>query len=471
MSLNNREIDLVLDELDLVSSRVDRIGQPDRYSLYWETYGKRGKEKIHIALHNRAVRLCRVEKKPELPPVPPRFAQLLTARLRGSRIISVSQPERERIVHMVFNSHNEVYNLWIRLWSGNPNIILTNQSNEIIDVLFRKKTQNEYPGYEYFPDFQLLKSRKSLQERKIRDYGGFESFNSFVNNFYNSENSADCFQLRKEKVISFLEKKLKTLESLRLKLVEKENEYSRHGQFRHYGDLTASYLHLIKKGDEELKAEDYHSGESISIPLKTDLNPADNRDLFYSRAKKFRKGFERVKDELKDTDKDILEIKGQIYQASQIDDFDKLEEIESRLQLEECKSSTQKKRGAVIGLQFVSGRFEILVGRNSRENDVLLRHYARGNDLWLHVRDYPGGFVIIKSQKGKSIPLETMLDGANLALLYSSMKKKDKADIHYTEVKNLRRQKGGTPGKVIVNNDRNIHISYDEKRIEILKNR
>jgi len=471
MSLNNREIDLILEELDLVSSRVDRIGQPDRYSLYWETYGKGGKQKIQMALHNRMVRLCRIEEKPELPSVPPRFAQLLTARLRGSRILSVSQPERERIVRMVFDSHSEVFNLWIRLWSGNPNIILTDTSNKIIDVLFRKKDQNEIPGHKYTPDFQRLKSRNSLRKRVVRNYAGFESFNCFVNDFYNSGNSESLFEQRKDKVIRLLEKKLKSLESLKGNLTDRQKSYSQYDQMRLYGDLTAASLHSMEKGDKELIAEDYLRGEPVAIPLRTDLSPVENRDFFYNQAKKFKKGFGRIKEELEKTDKTILELQNQISRTSQICQSDQLTEIESLLKTEECKLSSQKKKSTGIGRQFQSGHFEILVGRNSRENDELLRHYARGNDLWLHVRDFPGGFVIIKSQKGKSIPLETILDGANLALLYSSLKKKEKADVHYTEVKNLRRQKGGVPGKVIVNKDKNIHIRYDEKRIEKLKSR
>ncbi|MDA3812172.1 MAG: hypothetical protein PF518_17785, partial [Spirochaetaceae bacterium] len=90
-------------------------------------------------------------------------------------------------------------------------------------------------------------------------------------------------------------------------------------------------------------------------------------------------------------------------------------------------------------------------------------------DMWLHVRDFPGGFIFIKSVKGKSIPLEVLLDGANLALLYSAKKYKDKADIHYTEVKNLRRVKGGKEGLVLANNEKNLFIQYDENRIKRLQ--
>ena len=91
--------------------------------------------------------------------------------------------------------------------------------------------------------------------------------------------------------------------------------------------------------------------------------------------------------------------------------------------------------------------------------------------MWLHVRDYPGGYVFIKCRKDKSIPLNILLDGANLALLYSGKKYKDKADIIYTEVKNLRTVKGGKEGLVLAQNEKNLFITYDEDRIAKLQNK
>ncbi|BCR20955.1 hypothetical protein BmIO_00343 [Borrelia miyamotoi] len=43
-----------------------------------------------------------------------------------------------------------------------------------------------------------------------------------------------------------------------------------------------------------------------------------------------------------------------------------------------------------IGLHFISCRFDILIGRNAKENDELLRKWEKENDYWLHTRDYPG---------------------------------------------------------------------------------
>jgi predicted ribosome quality control (RQC) complex YloA/Tae2 family protein len=120
-------------------------------------------------------------------------------------------------------------------------------------------------------------------------------------------------------------------------------------------------------------------------------------------------------------------------------------------------------------LSFTSGPFTILVGRNARENDALLRRHVRGNDTWLHARDYPGGYVFIRSIPGKSIPLDTLLDAANLALLYSRGKDSAQGDVFYTRVKYLKRVKEAKTGLIIPTQEKNLHVKLDSGRIRRLQ--
>jgi len=117
------------------------------------------------------------------------------------------------------------------------------------------------------------------------------------------------------------------------------------------------------------------------------------------------------------------------------------------------------------GLQFESNNYTILVGRNSKESDKLLRKYVKGNDSWLHVRDFPGSHVFIKNKAKKSIPLEVLLDAANLALHFSKAKNSSSADLYVTQVKYLRRSKHGLLGSVIPTQEKNLHIKLDPERI------
>jgi predicted ribosome quality control (RQC) complex YloA/Tae2 family protein len=72
------------------------------------------------------------------------------------------------------------------------------------------------------------------------------------------------------------------------------------------------------------------------------------------------------------------------------------------------------------------------------------------------------------AQRGKSPPLETLLDAANLALFFSKARRIGQADIHYTQVKNLRRAKDRAPGSVIPMREKNLFVRLDQTRLDLL---
>jgi predicted ribosome quality control (RQC) complex YloA/Tae2 family protein len=115
------------------------------------------------------------------------------------------------------------------------------------------------------------------------------------------------------------------------------------------------------------------------------------------------------------------------------------------------------------------GEWLVIVGRDARENDDLLRHYVKGRDLWLHARDWAGSYVFIKYRAGKTVPLELLLDAGNLALFYSKGRQNGQGDLFYTEVKYLRRAKNGPKGLVIPTQEKNLHISIDKERLRRLE--
>jgi predicted ribosome quality control (RQC) complex YloA/Tae2 family protein len=133
--------------------------------------------------------------------------------------------------------------------------------------------------------------------------------------------------------------------------------------------------------------------------------------------------------------------------------------------------SAQAKRADMKrpGLSFRRDEWLIIVGRDAAENDDLLRHHVKGNDLWLHARDYSGSYVFIKQRSGKSYPLDILLDAGNLAVFYSKGRNNGEAGLFYTPVKFLRRAKNGPKGLVIPTQEKNLHIKIDEKRLKELE--
>ena len=120
------------------------------------------------------------------------------------------------------------------------------------------------------------------------------------------------------------------------------------------------------------------------------------------------------------------------------------------------------------GLHYEVDGWTIMVGRTASENDELLRHYVKSLDMWLHTRDFAGGYVFIKARKDKSVPLEILLYAGNLAVYHSKARKNGQADLYYTQVKHLRRAKNGPKGLVLPTQEKNIFIKLDEEKLRRL---
>jgi predicted ribosome quality control (RQC) complex YloA/Tae2 family protein len=128
----------------------------------------------------------------------------------------------------------------------------------------------------------------------------------------------------------------------------------------------------------------------------------------------------------------------------------------------------QKIEKQFAGLHYEINGWTLIVGRTAAENDELLRHTVKGQDLWLHTRDYAGGYVFVKAKKGKTVPLDILLYAGNLAVYHSKARQNGQADLYYTQVKYLRRAKNGPKGLVIPTQEKNLLVKLDKDKLRTL---
>jgi predicted ribosome quality control (RQC) complex YloA/Tae2 family protein len=112
--------------------------------------------------------------------------------------------------------------------------------------------------------------------------------------------------------------------------------------------------------------------------------------------------------------------------------------------------------------------YEILVGRNQRQNDRLTLTIARGSDLFMHAGGAPGSHVIIRSKGTGDFPKLTMLEAANLAVYYSKARNSRFVEVSWTRVKNVRKPRGAKPGLVYLSRHKILAIEPDEELVRIL---
>ncbi|AHC14996.1 NFACT RNA binding domain-containing protein [Salinispira pacifica] len=497
MSLNWKEINLVLQELQLDGCHIQQIFQRDYRNIYFQMYRPGETFYLRICLEQGKTRIHSSPTKPRSRGVQPRFSQFLRARIRGGKIEEAGQVGEERIIRLKVVKGGEISLIFIRLWSSAGNIIVCDENMEILDVAYRKPGRRESSG-EIFTLPEAVhdqEKRKKIEAVAVRPPSPGSSFQESIAAEYGQrERDEERLRLLKElkRYYSMRENsfssRLKRISAAEAKL-EKAHELS------HMGNLILSNIWKITKGDDRVEVEDFreqgmreddsparpeeegsgnepgNAGVSgrICIELDPGLSPGENAELYFSKAGKIRSRSEHLQQERENVEGNLKRVRSILSELeSEETSLSRIRELHADHREESGGSQGGKKQAGTPGLEFISNGFKILVGRTSRENDSLLRRHTRGNDTWIHTRDYPGGYVFIKQKSGKSVPLDVLLDAGNLALHFSKAKNNGQADMYYTQVKYLRRPKQGKTGLVLPTQEKNLFIKADESRLNRL---
>lgn len=468
MTLNYREIGLILAELPLEGSVIQHVTQHDFHCLTWDLYHpKEGKWSLYTEIGTPSSRIHRIsgklsavqgQKTAKLQ----RFVQFARRHLEGARIRAVHQAPYDRLVDLTLEGHGEAMHLVIRLYSGSQaNIIVTDGSYRILDLLFRRPARGETSGATL-----VLPPEKTESDREfpVRPRVEGMSFNEQIEQeFARATNEVSLASLL-ERVVRKRDEEVHALEGTMKALSAKARANEPYERYKHEGDLLSAYKSTMDPAKGEVVVDDWETGRPLTITLDPKLSASGNIEAYYARYTKAKGTFHNAMEEYQRAKAQKAEAEARY--AALLAPCDDERVMIRRLQKELAIQTVDKRTKTLPpGLTFHSGPFTIIVGRNAKENDELLRHWIKGYDYWMHTRDWPGGYVFIKGIKGKSVPLETLLDAGNLAVLYSKGKNQGAADLYYTQAKYLRRAKDGPLGLVLPTQEKNFFVKVDQARI------
>lgn len=316
---------------------------------------------------------------------------------------------------------------------------------------------------------------------QLRQYGAdaesksFESFSELLDAFYSRR---DRLERRRKRARELSHSVKSARDRIARKLCSRREELARTDErdaIRVSAELITANMYRMKKGDRTLTAENYYADGCPEVtieldPLKTPQQNAAAMFKEYSKLKAAREhlvGFiaederqleyiDSVLDEIEraETEADLAEIRRELCQTGYI-----------RKQ-RSAKPEKLKSRGF---LRFMSDDgFEILVGRNNRQNDELTTKTARRTDIWLHTKSVHGSHVVI-SCDGLMPPQRTVEQAAAIAAYYSQGREGGKVAVDYTMVRHVRKPSGAMPGRVIYTDQNTLMAQADEALCERLK--
>jgi len=488
MSLNWKEINLILEELSLEGAQIQSAVQSAFDVIILRVHKKGETKHLLISLSSGACRLHETFGACPKSDKPLRFAQFLNSKIVNGWITEASQLGDDRIVRITVKrsahdgSEDAVFFLFIRLWSNAANFIVTGGDGIVLDAMRRLPKRGEITGGR-LPDNLLQKTSayptekiegkgKVTRDFQIRELPGEGTFNKKIDAFYAAGSGPLSLEALREQARVSFEGSIARINAALEKLREKEVAFEDAARLKEYGDLILSNMSNITPDAKWLEIED--GGGLIRIELEPRLSPSAIAGKYYEKYRKAKSGLAEIQEEIADGELELKELDEKYKRL--------LREENPLILLKLLKSAgfsprsskkqiagKSKKEKTRPGLTFKRGDWIIIVGRDAKENDELLRRHVKGNDLWLHARDYHGSYVFIRQRSGKSFPLDIMLDAGNLALFYSKGRNNGEGDLFYTPVKYLRRAKDGPKGLVIPTQEKNLHIKLDEKRLKVLE--
>lgn len=268
----------------------------------------------------------------------------------------------------------------------------------------------------------------------------------------------------KKIVASKLSKDKSKISNLKKDLLEAENRE----QYRIFGDLLSANFHKVKPGQKEITLQNFYSEdlEDVLIPLDEKISAPINAQRFYKKYGKLKTAENILNEQIKDTQNEIDYLESVLSTIELTEDVSALDEIKDEL-IEQgyIKRSSQKKKKSKMEipnyLEMEKDGFNIFIGRNNRENDLLTHKIARRDDIWLHAQGIPGSHVIIKTE-GKDVPEEVIKYAAQLAAYNSKGRNSGSIEVDYTQKQNVKRSPANKPGLVNYTNFKTISVDSNQ---------
>ena len=444
----------------LSGARISKIYQPSPEIFLFKLWTGRDALRLLVSAEAQKCRIHLTEQTWPNPHIPPRFCQLLRARI--TRIESISVVNDDRIVRLQCLGAHGTCHLYIELIGNRGNLILVDDQGVIIDVLKRISGETQkrvlLAGEKYlYPERTDFASLKSARKPSCPDENCTwnQTVEKLYSNIQQSENKEDFtrqLQVTMNRQIKKLRKRLLSIE----KESQKQKNYDVNRQI---GELLLANLHSVQRGMDAVVLLNYYlqPPEPITIILDPLLSPQQNAEKYFWRYKKGKRGREHSQRRLEETQSELEWLQQLDYQLNDTVKNSDIEGIASELRqvgLLKDKNRLHGKRTLQASKPHEAtspSGFRVIWERNNRQNDEISTKFLKNGDFWFHVYGAPGAHVVLKSGQMQSNPTdEDLYYAASLAAGYSKVRNDAKVEVMLADAKSVHKPKGAKPGLVNV---------------------
>ncbi len=477
MSLSAAEIEAVVAELQpLVGSRVDAVRVHAERALTLDLYGRAGPATLLVSAEPDLTRIHVTEARPSPPRRPYAFQALLRREIEGARLAAVEATPGDRVVTLRLEKDAERLALVAELTGRHGNVFLVSANGRIRSSAGRNLSRRRrlVPGEPYLaPAPREPEAPHAPRFAPVAD-ARFPLSHAVDAHYRTREEERALVEERRrlrEPIRAGLARARRALE----KLAEEAARVPAAEADRRAADLLKANFRALRRGAREAVLTEYtaQGPRETRLALDPALGPRENMERYYRR-------YRRIVDSAAQVAARAREVRGReqalaallaAVERSALDELPRIEREARRLEAGPRLAEPRRKREAPVlpYRRFLSlDGAAILVGRGAEENDELTTRFARGNDLWLHVRGRPGAHVVLRLEKGKGPDQESLLDAAHLAAHFSDARGESAPEVAYTRVKYVKKPRGAAPGAATYSQERALALRVEPARLERL---
>lgn len=284
----------------------------------------------------------------------------------------------------------------------------------------------------------------------------FETPLEAINAFYIQYNKVSTLDKEKAEILRKLTKEKKQTEFYLRDAYQRLEGVDSTIKNEEIGHILMANLHQIPERAEKAELFDFYRNQNIVIKLKPELSPQKNAEHFYRKSKNEKIEIEKIMENIESREELLRNLNIHIEKIEQAEHLKALRTYLKTNKL--VRNTSQAASYKDLFKRFEVEGFEILVGRNAKNNDLLTQQYAYKEDLWLHARDAQGSHVVVKYKAGKKIPNAVIECAASLAAYYSKRRNETLAPVILTQKKFVRKTKDLAEGQVIVEKEEVVMV-------------
>lgn len=505
----------VLHELrpQLIGARIDKVQQPARDQIVLLLRGNL-RLLLNAGANQPRIQLTNILR--DNPAQPPMFCMLLRKHLVGARVLSIEQPDLERMVILTLQCTDEFgeisrKQLVLECMGRRSNLVLLDAQGRIVECLRRvdvdlSATRQLLPGLFYHLPTPLDKLSLLSQEEDslaLAQRGGDaeQAVDKWVLDHYTGISPLIArefaFRAGHETDVRFgalndAQRGALVQEFSDTANAVKEDNYMPVILYRDGKPVDFTYRPIAQYGAEtqvetresfsQMLDEFYDARErqelsarrgrelthAVTVARDRMARKAENLKHDYAATQK-RDEF-RLREQIEKAENERAYLESVLQELSQAETEQEFNEIRRELQetnyIRKSSGKKELKRAFAPRTFKTSSGLEVLVGRSNVQNDQLTKK-ADKRDYWFHTQHIHGSHVILRCA-GLTSSDDDLREAAMLASYFSQAKESSSVPVDYCPVKFVKKPAGARPGMVTYDNYRTLYVTPEEGLVKKL---